>query len=84
MSLPAGYNDDSIRDMSIDRKLGLVAEFDARETQFVVMLENLESFLIRETSNRILRDVTLIKAEKVCRLYLFDFRDSPNKASSPS
>ena len=53
--------------MSPDRKLGLLTEYDARETQLAVLLENLESFMIRETSNRILRDLTLIKAEKVSR-----------------
>ena len=51
--------------MSPDRKLGLLTEYDARESQLAVLLENLESFMIRETSNRILRDLTLIKAEKV-------------------
>ena len=55
--------------MSPDRKLGLLTEYDARETQLAVLLENLESFMIRETSNRILRDLTLIKAEKVSRTF---------------
>ena len=53
--------------MSTDRKLGLLPEYDSREVQLAVLLENLESFMIRETSNRVLRDITLIKAEKVNR-----------------
>ncbi|KAL5257448.1 hypothetical protein ACHWQZ_G012403 [Mnemiopsis leidyi] len=60
-----GFSEEGVRDMSPDRKLGLLTEYDARESQLAVLLENLESFMIRETSNRILRDLTLIKAEKL-------------------
>ena len=51
--------------MSIDRRLSLLTEFDTREAQMVVLFENLESYMIRETCNKIQRDMTLIKAEKV-------------------
>ena len=54
-----------MREMSVDRKLGLLSEFDVREAQMALMLENLESYMIRETTNRITKDYTLIKAEKV-------------------